>query len=91
MRINVKPGHKPFFFRPRRLSVYEKNEVDKIIDDLLSKNIIRRSMSEYSFPIILVSKKPSGIRMCIDYRELNKITTRDNFPLPLIDDQIDKL
>lgn len=91
MKIDVKVGHKPFFFRPRRLSFYEKNKVNEIIEDLLNKNIIRKSTSEYSSPIVLVSRKPSGLRMCVDYRELNKITTRDNFPLPLIDDQIDKL
>lgn len=91
MKINVKSGYHPFFFRPRRLSFYEKDEVNKIIDDLLKQKVIRKSNSEYSSPIVLVRKKPEGIRLCVDYRELNKITSRDNFPLPLIDDQLDRL
>lgn len=60
MKITVKPDQKPFFFRPRRLSFYEKNEVDKIIDELLNKNIIKRSVSEYSTAIVLVAKKTQG-------------------------------
>lgn len=87
MVIKVKSNHKPFLFKPR-LSFYE---VNKIIENLLLQGIIRKSSSQYSSAIVLVSKKPSGIRMCVDYRELNKITERDNFTLPLIDDQIDFL
>ncbi|KAK9674756.1 Integrase zinc binding domain, partial [Popillia japonica] len=89
--IDVKPGQPTFYFRPRRLSYYEKDQVVKIVDDLLAQNIIRKSTSEYSSPIVLVKKKTEGLRMCIDYRELNKITIRDNFPLPRIDDQIDQM
>ncbi|KAK9700558.1 Retrotransposon gag protein [Popillia japonica] len=91
MKINTKPNHVPFFFGHRRISFSEKEQLNKIIEDLLTRGIIRRSTSEYSSPIVLVAKKPSGIRLCVDYRELNKITIRDNFPLPLIDDQIDRL
>lgn len=91
MKIVVKPNHVPFFFKPRRLSYFEKSEVSKITEDLLSKGIIRKSLSEYSSPIVLVNKKPKGLRMCVDYRKLNEVTIRDNFPLPLIDDQIDLL
>lgn len=90
VKINVKSGQAPFFYRPRRLSFYEKNEVNKIINDLLSKNIIRESKSEYSSPIVLVKKETEGLRMCVDFRDLNKITAGDNYPLPLIDDQIER-
>ena len=71
---------------PRRLSFDEKREVQKIIDDLLSKGYIRPSCSEYTSPVVLVKKKSGELRMCVDYRLLNKITVRDNYPLPLIDD-----
>lgn len=91
MTIKIKPNHLPFFFRPRRLSFYEKNEVNRIVKELLEKGIIRKSNSEYSSPIVLVPKKPTGLRMCVDYRKLNDICVRDNWPLPLIDDQIDLL
>ena len=62
-----------------------------IIDDLLAEGIIRESNSPYSSPIVLVGKKSGSYRLCVDYRELNKITIKDNFPTPLIDDQLDRL
>ena len=62
----------------------------QILDDLLQRGIIRKNVSEYASPIVL-SKKIGDVRMCIDYRALNKILVRDNYPLPLIDDQLDAL
>ncbi|XP_076660976.1 uncharacterized protein LOC143364587 [Halictus rubicundus] len=82
---------KPFSFSPRRLSYDEKNKLRGILDGLLEKGIIRESTSEYASPIVLTKKKNGEIRMCVDFRTLNKITIRDNFPLPLIEDQLDLL
>lgn len=62
-----------------------------MISDLLNEGVIRPSRSLYSSPIVLVRKKNGDMRLCVDYRELNKITVKVNFPAPLIDDQIDKL
>lgn len=90
MKIVVKHDQ-PFSFRPRRLSFYEKNELLKIINDLKINDIIRDSDSPYSSPIVLVKKKNGKLRLCVDYRELNKITIRDHFPIPLIEDQINLL
>lgn len=59
--------------------------------ELLEHNIIRESTSAFSSPIILVKKKNGQNRMCVDYRELNKNTLRDHYPLPIISDQIDQL
>ena len=53
--------------------------------------MIRPSNSEYASPIVLTRKKSGDLRLCIEYRALNKITLRDNYPLPLIDDQLDAL
>lgn len=61
------------------------------MDDLLGKGIIRTSSSEYASPIVLTRKKNGEIRMCVDYRTLNKVLARDNYPLPLIEDQLDTL
>lgn len=80
-----------FYFNPRRLSYYEKNELQKILDTLLSQKVIRPSSSEYSSAIVLVKKKNGELRLCVDYRELNKRTVRDRYPLPLIDDHLDTL
>lgn len=61
----------PIYFKPRRLSVAEKDNLHNIIDDLLGQNIIRPSTSEYSSPIVMVKKKNGETRLCVDYRELN--------------------
>lgn len=81
-----------FFCSPRRLSYAEKASVRTILDELLEQGVIRPSESQYSSPIVLVRKKnTTKLRMCIDYRRLNKLTARDNYPLPLIEDQMDQL
>jgi hypothetical protein len=90
MIIQLK-SDKQFYFRPRRLSFYEKECLQKILDNMLSKKIIRLSKSEYSSPIVLVKKKNGDYRLCVDYCELNKYIMKDRFPLPLIDDNIDLL
>lgn len=90
MKITV-TDEKPFHYAPRRLSYHEKTKLKEIIDDLLEKGAIRESTSEYASPIILVRKRNGEMRMCIDFRFLNKISVRDNFPLPLIEDQLDLL
>jgi len=90
MVIQLK-SDKQFYFRPRRLSFYEKECLQKLLDNMLNKKIIRPSKSEYSSPIVLVKKKNGDYRLCVDYRELNKFIVKDRFPLPLIDDNIDLL
>lgn len=81
----------PFYCQPRRLSYSDRQEVDTICQDLLSRGIIRPSDSPYASPIVLVKKKNGETRMCVDYRALNKLTVRDNYPLPLIDYCIEHL
>lgn len=61
------------------------------IDQLLEKKVIRLSNSKYSSPIVLVKKKAGKLRLCIDYRELNKRNCKDRYPIPLIDDHLDSL
>ena len=82
---------KPFHSTPRRLSYYEKERLREIVDRLLEKKYIRQSKSEYSSPIVLTTKKNGETRMCIDSRRLNKALIRDNYPLSLIEDQLDML
>ena len=81
----------PISFSPRRLSYADKQIVDKTVDELLQKGIIRPSNSPYAFPIVLTDKKDNTKRMCVDYRPINKITVRDSFPLPLIDDCLERM
>ena len=81
----------PISSRPRRLSFADKEALQKTLDELLRKKVICPSNSPYASPIVLIKKKTGDPRLCIDFRELNKIMIRDNFPTELIDDNIDQL
>ncbi|KAJ9516332.1 hypothetical protein QJQ45_001063 [Haematococcus lacustris] len=69
----------------------EQEELKRQIQDYLSKGMIEPSSSPYAAPILFVQKKSGELRMCIDYRQLNKLTLRDQYPLPRIDDLFDRL
>ncbi|KMQ98330.1 hypothetical protein RF55_1303 [Lasius niger] len=81
----------PVVYRPYRLAESEKRIVREIIQELLTNDIIRESSSPYASPILLVKKKNGEYRMCVDFRKLNAITVKDKYPMPLIEEQIDKL
>lgn len=66
-------------------------KLKEILDDLIKRGVIHPGNSEYASKVVLVRKKEERLRMCIDYRTLNKITIRDNYPLPIIEEQIDAL
>jgi hypothetical protein len=90
MKIDL-TSDKPVCRGPYRLALKEHEVVGKIIHELLKANIIRPSTSCYSSPAILVKKPNRDYRSCVDYRHLNKITIPQIFPLPLIEDLIDRL
>lgn len=81
----------PVVYRPYRLSYTERAEVRSMIDDLLSHGIIRESSSPYASPILMVKKKTGDKRLCVDYRALNRKTDKQHYPIPRIEDQIDRL
>lgn len=91
MKIALKHDVSPFYYKPRRLSVYDMQQVRNIVDELLAQDVIKQSYSEYSSPIVLVRKKNGSTRICCDFRFLNKLVLRENFPIPIIEEQIDKL
>lgn len=80
-----------FRYAPRRMSIYEKQEVQAIVDDLLKRNIIKSSISPYCSRVVLVSKRDGKKRMCIDLRPLNQRIFPQKFPFPIIEDQLDQL
>jgi hypothetical protein len=74
-----------------RLSPKEKEEVERQIAFLLDQGWIEPSKSPYGAPILFAEKKDGSLRMCVDYRALNKATRKDRFPMPRIDDLFDQL
>jgi transposase InsO family protein len=89
--IPLVPGAQPVSRPMYRLSPLELDEVKRQVTDLLAKGMIRPSTSPYSAPILFVGKKDGGLRMCIDYRGLNAVTVKNRYPLPRVDDLLDKL
>lgn len=82
---------KPVYQRPYRMSEQEKVITREIVEDLLQNHIIRPSNSSYASPALLVDKSSGEKRLCIDYRQLNKITVKEKYPMPMIEDLIDRL
>ena len=89
--IQIESGAVPPSRPPYRLSPKEHEELQAQIEDLLAQGHIRPSQSPYGAPVLFVPKKDGRWRMCIDYRALNKQTIKDKYPLPRIDDLLDRL
>lgn len=89
--IPLVPGAKPVFIRPYRYPLALKDEIEKQIQDMLDKGIIRPSNSPFSSPMLLVRKKDGSWRPCVDYRYLNALTIRGQFPIPIFDELVDEL
>ena len=83
--------HSPIVVPMRRDLLAYQEELVQDMKKMLEKGVFRPSQSPYRFPIVVVKKKDGTNRMCIDFRELNKVTIRDQHPLPRIDDLMDKL
>ena len=89
--IETDPEAVPPSRAPYRLGPKEMDEMEEQIKDLLSQGYIRPSYSPYGAPILFVPKKDGRWRMCIDYRLLNRQTKKDKYPIPRVDELIDKL
>lgn len=81
----------PVHQNPRRLSAEQRKTVQQIVKNWISEGVAQPSSSEYASPIVLAKKKNGDPRLCVDYRRLNKKIVRDRYPLPLMEDQLDRL
>nr|GEY78708.1 hypothetical protein [Tanacetum cinerariifolium] len=90
-RIDLVPGVVPVAQAPYRLAPSEMKELADKLQELTDKGFIRPSSSPWGVPVLFVKKKDGLFRMCIDYRELNKLTVKNRYPLPRINDLFDQL
>ncbi|GJR76729.1 putative reverse transcriptase domain-containing protein [Tanacetum coccineum] len=90
-RIDLIPGAIPVAKSPYCLAPTEMQELSNQLKELQDKGFIRHSSSPWGAPVLFVKKKDGSFRMCIDYRELNKLTIKNRYPLPRIDDLFDQL
>ena len=90
-RIDLVPGATPVAKAPYCLAPAEMQELSSQLNEFLSKGFIRPSFSPWGAPVLFVKKKDGSFLMCIDYRELNKLTIKNRYPLPRIDDLFDQL
>jgi len=81
----------PMKVPPQRIPGHYSQEVEQLIRDMLDQGIIEKSCSPWLVPAVFVRKKSGDIRLCVGYRELNKKTQKDTYPLPLPDKVQDKL
>lgn len=90
-KITLLEGSNPVNQKPYRYAVYQKDEIDKTVKELLTAGTIQPSSSPYASPVVLVKKKDGTWRVCVDYRKLNGMTIKDRFSIPLIEDLMDEL
>ncbi|KAA0048696.1 reverse transcriptase [Cucumis melo var. makuwa] len=89
--IELEPGTVPISRTPYRMAPVELKELKVQLQELLDKGFIQPSVSPWGAPVLFVKKKDGSMRLCIDYKELNKVTVKNKYPLPRIDDLFDQL
>ncbi|GJX35577.1 putative reverse transcriptase domain-containing protein [Tanacetum coccineum] len=90
-QIDLIPGVALVAWAPYRLTPSEMKELSEQLKEISDKGFIRPNSSPWGAPVLFVKKKDGSFQMCIDYRELNKLTVKNRYPLPRIDDLFDQL
>ncbi|GJT60113.1 putative reverse transcriptase domain-containing protein [Tanacetum coccineum] len=91
LQIDIIQGAAPVARAPYRLAPLEMQELSNHLQELADRGFIRLSTSPWGAPVLFVNTKDGSFRMCIDYWELNKLTVKNRYPLPRIDDLFDQL
>ena len=89
--IDLIPRTEPISIPPYRMAPAELRELKAQLEELLSKGFIQSSISSWGAPVLFVTKKDGSLRLCIDYRQLNRVTIRNQYPFPRIDELFDQL
>ena len=89
--VDLIPDNQPISMPPYRMAPVELRELKEQLQDLLDRGFIRPSTSQWGAPVLFVKKKDGSMRLCVDYRQLNRVTIRNKYPLPRIDDCFDQL
>ena len=91
LSIEIMPGIAPVSKAPYRMAPTELKELRVQLQELLDKGFIRPNVSLWGAPVLFVKKKDGILQMCIDYRQINKVTVKNKYPLPRIEDLFDQL
>ena len=87
----IETNGKPIRQAVRRVPLPQKDEIKRLLTEMQEKNTIAPSKSPWASPIVLVLKKDGSLCFCVDYCKVNKITHKDAYPIPRIDDTLDTL
>jgi len=89
--IPLIPGASPFSIRPYRYPPMIKDEIERQVSKMLQSGIIQPSSSPFSSSVLLVKKKDGTFRFCVDFRQLNALTVKAKYPVPVIEELLDEL
>src|SRR5262249_20834922 len=89
--IELMANTEPISKAPYPMAPVELQELKKQLQELMDQGFVRPSVSPWGAPVLFVKKKDGSMRLCINYRELNRVTIKNKYPLPRIDDLFDQL
>lgn len=89
--IPLQRGSAPVSQRRYRYPQVQENDIERLVKEMLDYGIMQHSSSPFGSPVLLVRKKDFSWKLCVDYRDLNKLTIKNNYPIPIIDKLLNEL